>query len=616
MSYQGRVLRVDLTAGTTRTEALRTDWADDYLGARGLATRYLHELGDPTCDPLAPENPLIFATGPLTATMASTGGRFVVVTKGALTNAVACSNSGGKFGAELKLAGYDLAVIEGRAARPVYLLVVDGEARLLDASELWGRTVWDTTERVVGAHGDPQLKVAAIGRAGETGVRFAAIVNDLHRAAGRSGVGAVMGAKRLKAFAARGTLGVAVPEPRRFMAVVRDTHAKLAANEGRRELTEFGTDAMIDSMNAFGGLPTNNFRDVTFPGTGRLNPAAMRAPNERGHVNLITNKACFGCTIGCGRIAHVDPAHESIRERPRYRHASGGLEYESAFAFGPVVGVDDIDAATFAGFLMNEHGMDPISFGVTLAAAMELWELGLVTADDTRGVELTWGNAQALTAMAEQTGLGEGFGRVLGLGAKRMCERYGRPELAMVSKGQEFAGYDARALQGMGLGYATSNRGACHLRHDTFAEDMEDQGGAGKAEACVRSQDLIAMIDSTGTCLFTLGAWGTPEFGAQIRAALGDGWTDERLIEAGERTWNLERLINEAAGFTRADDALPPRMLEVPAPAGTAKGRTSALETMLPEYYALRGWDAEGRPSEATLARLGLARAADGADAA
>ena len=613
MSYQGRVLRVDLSAGTTRTEALRRDWADDYLGARGLATRYLHEHGDPRADPLAPENPLIFATGPLTGTMASTGGRFVVVTKGALTNAIACSNSGGKFGAELKFAGYDLAVIEGRSAHPVYLLVIDGEARLVDASDLWGRTVWDTTETIVAAHGDPQIKVAAIGRAGESGVRYAAIVNDLHRAAGRSGVGAVMGAKRLKAFAARGTRGVAVAEPRRFMSVVRDTHAKLAADEGRKELTEFGTNAMIDSMNAFGGLPTRNFRDVTFEGTERLNPAAMSSVNERGHVNLVTNKACFGCTIGCGRIARVDPAHASVRDRPRYRHASGGLEYETAFAFGPVVGVDDLDAATFAGFLMNEHGMDPISFGVTLAAAMELWELGLVTVEDTGGVELVWGNGDALTVMAERTGLGEGFGRTLGLGAKRMCEAYGRPELAMVAKGQEFAGYDARALQGMGLGYATSNRGACHLRHDTFAEDMERQDGTGKAEACVRSQNLISMIDSTGTCLFTLGAWGTSEFGEQLRAALGERWTDERLLEAGERIWNLERTFNLGAGFGRADDTLPPRMLEVPAPAGTARGRVCELESMLDEYYALRGWSADGVPGEATLARLGLGAAADAA---
>ena len=607
MSWQRRVLRVDLATRGCRVEPLDMDFANDYLGLRGLGTRYLAELMDPAADALSDENPLIFATGPLTGTMASTGGRWGVVTKSPLTGAVACSNSGGKFGAELKFAGYDLVIVEGRSETPVYLLILDDDVRLLDATEHWGTTVWETEEAIKARHSDPQIKVASIGVAGEQGVRYACIVNDLHRAAGRSGVGAVMGAKRLKAVAVRGTRGVTVDDPAAFLSVVRDTHAALANDEARRELTEYGTNAMIDSMQAFGGLPTRNFREVTFEGTDRLNPAAMMTVNERGHRNLITNKACFGCTIGCGRIAHVDKAHWSVRERPEYQHASGGLEYETAFAFGPVIGVDDIDALTFAGFLMNEHGMDPISFGVTLAAAMELYELGLITPEETGGVALEFGNAEALTIMAEKTGLQQGFGRVLGLGAKRLCERYGRPELAMCVKGQEFAGYDARALQGMGLGYATSNRGACHLRHDVYAEDMSDQSGRGKAEPCKRSQDQIAMIDSTGTCLFTLGAWDTEAWARQIRAACGPEWTAERLLESGERTWNLERLFNLAAGFTAADDTLPPRLLETPCPAGVAKGRVAELDVMLPEYYERRGWTPEGVPTGATLARLGLA---------
>jgi len=533
MSWHGRVLRVDLSAGTTRVEALNERWAEQYLGARGLATRYLYDEVDPRTDPLAPEMPLIFATGPLTGTRASTGGRWTVVTKGALTDAIACSNSGGKFGAELKYAGYDLVIITGRSERPVYLSIVDDEVQLIDASPWWGRTVWETEEGIKKSHSDPQVKVASIGVAGEAGVRYACIVNDLHRAAGRSGVGAVMGAKHLKA---------------------------------------------------------SNFQEVSFEGTSNINPAAMSEVKPNGHVNLLTNKACFGCTIGCGRIAHVDKAHFSVRDRAQYHHASGGLEYETAFALGPVIGVDDIDALTFAGFLMNEHGMDPISFGVTLAAAMELFELGLISTDDTDGVELRFGNAEALVSMAEKTGLHEGFGKLLGLGAKRLCEHYGRPELAMVVKGQEFAGYDGRALQGMGLGYATSNRGACHLKHDVFAQDMADQSGAGKAEPCKSSQDVIAMVDSTGTCLFTMGAWGTAEFGALIRADLGDEWSDERLIDTGERIWNLERLFNLEAGFTAADDTLPPRLLSTPAPSGTAAGRVAEIDRMLPEYYRLRGW--------------------------
>ncbi|MBX2879916.1 MAG: aldehyde ferredoxin oxidoreductase family protein [Granulosicoccus sp.] len=606
MTWHNRILRVNLNDHTCHIEAVNTQWRDDYLGSRGLATRYLMELMDPAADPLSPDNVLIFATGPLTGTMASTGGRYAVVTKGPLTNAIACSNSGGKFGAELKLAGYDLLILQGRSATPVYLLIQDDQVKILPADDYWGTTVWHTEESLKEKHQDPQIKVASIGVAGEAGVRYACVVNDMHRAAGRSGVGAVMGSKQLKAIAVRGTVGVQTNDAERFMGVVKHTHKMLEESAGRKEFTEFGTNAMIDTMHAFGGLPTHNFQQVTFEGSSKINPKAMSTETESGHRNLITNKACFGCTIGCGRIAHIDKNHWSIRERPQYHHASGGLEYETAFALGPVVGVDDIDALTFAGYLMNEHGMDPISFGVTLAAAMELYEAGVITSADTDGVALEFGNAEALTIMAEKTGLQEGFGQKLGMGSLRLCQHYGRPELAMVVKGQEFAGYDSRALQGMGLGYATSNRGACHLKHDVFAEDMKDQSGQGKAAPCKNSQDKIAMIDSTGVCLFTTCAWDTGEFQQMISAACGDEWTSERLLETGERIWTLERLFNLRAGLSAADDTLPPRLLETPCPAGVAKGRVAELDVMLPEYYQLRGWAEDGRPTPATLNRLGL----------
>ena len=606
MSWQRKVLRVNLTDGVHAIEPLNMDWANQYLGERGLATKYLWESMDPKADPMGPDNVLIFATGPLTGTMASTSGRYAVVTKGPLTGAIACSNSGGKFGAELKFAGYDLLILEGRAPEPVYLHILDDKVEILPADEIWGTTVWHTEEFLKSKHQNPQLKVASIGEAGEKGVRYACVVNDLHRAAGRSGVGAVMGSKNLKAVAVHGSVGVRVDDPKRFMQAVKATNKLLAESEGRKGLTEFGTNAMIDSMQEFGGLPTRNFNEVQFEGVDKINPAAMRRPNEHKHVNLITNKACFGCTIACGRIAHIDAQHFTIVNRPEYRHASGGLEYETAYAFGPVVGVDDIDALTFAGYLMNEHGMDPISFGATLAAAMELFELGVITEKDTDGVPLNFGNAEALTVMAEKTGKYEGFGQILGLGSKLMCEKYGRPELSMTVKGQEFAGYDSRALQGMGLGYATSNRGACHLKHDVFAEDMEDQSGKGKAMPCKTSQDKTAVIDSTGLCLFTTAAWDIKEFQSLVDAACEGDWTVERLIESGERTWNLERQFNLAAGFTQADDTLPPRMLEVPCPSGTAKGKVNELDIMLPEYYEARGWTQDGVPSNETLARLGL----------
>ena len=562
MGWQKKVLRVDLTKGSCEPEPLNMDWAAAYLGERGLATKYLWENMDPKADPMGPDNVLIFATGPLTGTMASTSGRYAVITKGPLTGAIACSNSGGKFGAELKFAGYDLLIIQGVASEPVYLHIVDEQVEIVPAGELWGKTVWETEEWIKAKHQNPLLKVASIGVAGERGVRFACIINDLHRAAGRSGVGAVMGSKNLKAVAVHGTVGVTVDDPKRFMAVVRETHALLVDNDGRKELTELGTNAMIDSMQAFGGLPTRNFHEVQFEGVGKINPEAMMATTPSGHRNLLTNKACFGCTIACGRIARIDKDHFTIVNRPKYRHASGGLEYETAFAFGPLVGIDDIDALTFASFLMNEQGMDPISFGGTLASAMELFEMGVITEDDTDGVALDFGNAEALTVMAEKTGKYEGFGQVLGLGSRLLCEKYGHPELSMTVKGQEFAGYDSRALQGMGLGFATSNRGACHLKHDTFAQDMEDQTGQGKAKPCKDSQDLVSMVDSTGLCLFTMAAWGVEDFQKQIDAACEGDWPVARLLETGERIWNLERLFNlrtgSAAGRLRACRARKP----------------------------------------------------------
>ena len=606
MGWQRKVLRINLTNGNIQTEPLNMEWAQQYMGERGLGSKYLYENMDPSVDALDPANVLIFATGPLTGTMASTSGRYAVITKGALTDAIACSNSGGKFGAELKYAGYDLMILEGRAPEPSYLKIFDDQVEIVSADPIWGKSVWETEEYLKSHHQDPLMKVASIGVAGENCVRFACVVNDLHRAAGRSGVGAVMGSKNLKAIAVRGTVGVKVDDPKKFMQVVKQTHAKLAGSDDVKELAAYGTNAMIDMMQEFGGLPTRNFRDVQFEGVDNINPAAMTRVTENGHKNLLANKACFGCTIACGRIAHIDKEHFTVVNRPEYMHASGGLEYETAFAFGPDCGIDDIDALTFAGFLMNEHGMDPISFGGTLAAAMELYEMGVITDADTDGVALNFGNPEALTIMAEKTGKFEGFGQILGLGSKRMCEKYGHPELSMTVKGQEFAGYDSRALQGMGLGYATGNRGACHMKHDTFGPDMEDQTGAGKAVPCKRSQDKISAIDSTGLCWFTSGTWGIADYVAQVDAACEGEWTKERFFETGERIWNIERQFNLAAGLSKADDSLPPRLLNEPANSGTAKGKVNELGKMLPEYYEVRGWTADGVPTPETLKRLGL----------
>ena len=406
---------------------------------------------DAKVDPLSPANKLIFTTGPLTGTAASTGGRYSVVTKGPLTNCIACSNSGGFFGNELKNAGWDMIIVEGKSPGPVYLSIYNDTVELLDGGDFWGKTVWETDHGLKARHQDPMLRVAAIGVAGETGVMYSCIVNDLHRAAGRSGVGAVMGSKNLKAIAIRGTKGVRVKDPARFIQVTTEQKKVLADNGVTGQgLPKFGTQVLMNVINETGAMPTRNFQDVQFEGAHKISAEAMCEPRPTdGKANLVTNGACFGCTIACGRISQMDQSHFSVAKRPEYWGASGGVEYEAAWAIGADCGVDDLEALTFANFMCNEHGFDPISFGSTLAAAMELYGMGVITKDMTGGIDLSFGSAEAVTAMAELTGKGQGFGRELGLGSKRLCEKYGHPDLSMTVKGQEFPAYDPRGIQGM-----------------------------------------------------------------------------------------------------------------------------------------------------------------------
>jgi len=605
MSWQRQILRVNLSSGNCSIEPLNMAWADAYLGCRGLGTKYLYEEMDPAADALSAENKIIFATGPMTGTMASTGGRYGVVTKGPLTGAIACSNSGGKFGAELKMAGYDLLIIEGESNKPVYLHIEDDRVELCDAGGLWGKSVWETEEILAAKYRDPLMRFAGIGQAGENLCRYACVVNDKHRAAGRSGVGAVMGAKKIKTIAVRGTRGVRNADPKKFYQVVNEVNARL---DGREEMARDGTLAMMDVTNGFGALPTRNNRSVRFEGADKLNPAAMHTPNTNGHTNIITNGACFGCTIGCGRICHIDPTHFSVKDKPQYHGASGGLEYETAYALGAACGVDDIDAATYAGFLCNEYGMDPISLGGSIAAAMELFDIGAIDEKVTGGIKLEFGSAEALCTITEMVGKGEGFGVDVAMGSKLLCEKYGHPDLSMTVKGQEFAAYDGRGMQGMGLAYATSNRGACHLRADPYAHDFETTEIAGKAEIVAQTQRDVAFIDSSGLCLFPGGCgWGLADYRALVDAACDGDWSsEERMKQTGERIWNLERLFNLRAGLGKADDTLPKRILEEPADVGTAKGLVCKLDEMLPEYYQRCGWDENGIPKKDTLSRLGL----------
>ncbi|MCG8508978.1 MAG: aldehyde ferredoxin oxidoreductase family protein, partial [Rhodospirillales bacterium] len=474
MAWTGKILRVNLSKGTCASEPLNMDWADKYLGQRGLASKYLVEEVNPKVDPLSADNKLIFATGPLTGTTASTGGRYSVITKGALTGAIACSNSGGYFGAELKMAGWDMVIFEGKAKKPSYLLIMDDQAEIRSADHLWGKSVWETEGILKSEHQDPQMRVSSIGRAGEASVLFSCIVNDLHRAAGRSGVGAVMGSKNLKAVAVRGTQGIKVNDFKKFMAAVSAGKKVLAENAVTGQgLSAYGTQVLMNVINETGALPTRNHRDVQFEGANRISAEAMaeKRPTD-GKSNLVTNQACFGCTIACGRVSQIDKNHFTVVNKPEYWGASGGLEYEAAWALGAATGVDDLEALTYANYICNEQGMDPISFGATVGAAMELFEMGAITAKDTGGIDMKFGSAEALATLAELTGTGEGFGKEIGLGSKRLCEKYGHPDLSMSVKGQEFPAYDSRGIQGMGLTYATSNRGACHLRSYTVASEI------------------------------------------------------------------------------------------------------------------------------------------------
>ncbi len=616
MAWTRNVLRVNLSAGTCIPEPLNMEWARDYLGQRGLATRYFVSEVDPKVDPFSPDNELIFVTGPLTGTAASTGGRYSVITKGPLTGAIACSNSGGYFGAELKFAGWDMILFEGASPKPVYLLITDGKAELVDAAPLWGRTVWETEERIQKAHQDPQIRVAAIGRAGENGVLYAAIVNDLHRAAGRSGVGAVMGSKNLKAVAVRGTRTDAYPlaNPEAFLAAAEAGKKVLAANGVTGQgLPTYGTQVLMNIINELGALPTRNHRDVQFEGATAISGEAMhlKRPTD-GRANLVTKGACFGCTISCGRISRMDPGHFTIKDKPQYQGASGGVEYEAAWALGAANGVSDLEALTYANFLCNEDGFDPITFGATVGAAMELYDLGLLTKEQV-GFEIPFGSTEAMVKLAELTARGEGFGREIGMGSKRLCARYGRPDLSMTVKGQEFPAYDGRGLQGMGLAYATSNRGACHLRGYMVSPEvlgipvkMEPQATEGKAAMLKAFQDLTAVVDSSGLCLFTTFAWGLADIQPQIQAACEGDWSPERLLLVGERIWNMEREFNLGAGLTGKDDCLPPRLMKEAAKTGPQAGAVSKLDVMLPEYYEVRGWTAEGVPTPETRARLGV----------
>jgi aldehyde:ferredoxin oxidoreductase len=605
-AWHGRILRINLTDQTVKTESVEPQIAKDFLGGRGWAIKYMMDEMDATVDAFSPENMLIFATGPLTATSAPTGNRYMVVTKSPLTGALTNSNSGGFFPTELKRTGYDLILFEGKSLNPVYIWINNDVVEFRSAAHLWGKNVPETDDLLL-QETDPKAKVACIGPAGENKVLFASIMNDKHRAAGRSGVGAVMGSKNLKAVVVRGTKLVETAHPEEMDRVCKNMQ-KTVGNvmKAGGAMRVYGTSYVPPITNELGILPTRNFQSGRFEGIAGLTGDVI---NDN---YLIRAKPCFRCPIACGRETKVDD--------PKYAGEGEGPEYETIAAFGSACGVDNMAAVLKANYVCNELGMDTITAGMTIACAMELYEKGYLPQDDI-GSPLRFGDADTMIALTEKIAYREGFGDILANGSFRLAELYGHPEIAVTAKKQEFPGYDPRGSKGMGLLYATSNKGASHMSGDLAYSEVfgvpvkiDPLTTENKPALIKRFEDAFTVIDATGLCVFLsvrymfedkVELWPTPLTNV-LNLATGEDYTQETLLLAGERIFNLERLFLLRAGFTKADDSLPERMLKEPLPDGPAKGHVVELDQMLPEFYKLRGWDENGIPTKSKLIQLGL----------
>lgn len=596
--WTGTILRVDLNKGEIKKEPLNKEWAKDYLGARGLGTRYFVAEVSPKVDPLGPKNNLIFATGATTGHLGTSTGRFEVVTKGPLTGTIAASNSGGLFGPEMKFAGYDAIIFQGVSKQPVYLYVNNDEVELRDATHLWGKMTDEATDALI-AETNRSAKVSLIGPGGEHMSKIACIINDKDRATGRTGVGAVMGSKKLKAVVVRGTGSVRPADPTGIHDSALRIRKQLADNPVTGEgLPTLGSSILVNVINQTGALPTRNFKEAFFDKAESISGEYMR------EHRLVKNKGCFGCTIACGRVTRVpDGPYQGYGEGP---------EYETLWAFGAQCGVDNIDAVIKANYLCNQYGLDTISAGSTIGCAMDLYEGGHLPKKDV-GMELHFGDAAAVVKLTEMMCKAEGIGKDLAEGSYRFAEKYGHPELSMSVKKQEMPAYDPRGVQGMALEYATSNRGGCHVRGYLISpevlgvpEKLDPQATEGKDQWLKIFQDLTASVDSAGICLFTTFGLGGKEVAEQLKAITGFDYDEAEIMQIGERIYNLERMFNLEAGLSAADDTLPPRLLKDAIPDGPMKGNVARLKEMLPKYYKVRGWDENGVPSKEKLKELGL----------
>lgn len=568
-----------------------------YIGGRGLGTKLFTQEVSPNVDAFSPDNKLIFATGALTSTTAPTGGRYMVITKSPLTGTIASSNSGGFFGAKMKSTGFDVLIFEGKADKPCYLYLDETKQEIRDASAFWGKDAHEATDLLIEAVGEKSAKVACIGQAGENLSNIAAVMNDKHRAAGRSGVGAVMGSKMLKAIVVSGKHKTIIDDPEEFKKAVKAKIAILKENGVTGEgLPALGTKVLDNIINSNGLYPTRNFHKSQFEHTDEVSGEALV---EKGY--LVKKAACFACPIACGRVVQLPQGKKGE-----------GPEYEPGWAFGALCEIKDLNAISQANFMCNELGLDPISAGVTIATMMELYEAGAIKKEELeKGPEPVFGSSEALLFYIRKMGVKEDIGEKLAMGSYRLAEHYGHPEFSMSVKKQELPAYDPRGVQGQGLAYATSNRGGCHVRAYLIApeiigapEKLDPQELKGKPEWVKIFQDLTAVIDSAGLCLFTSFALGAPDYADLINNATGFNYSVDEMMKAGERIWNLERIFNQKAGIGSEQDTLPERLLKNPVPSGPNEGKVHQLGKLLPEYYKIRGWDEKGVPTNEKLEEL------------
>lgn len=611
--FMGRILRVNLSNSKITEEFPDENTLKMFLGGSGLATKYLFDEVKKGTDPLGPENKLIFMTGPLTGTPSPSTGRYIVVAKSPLTGLYGQANSAGFWGTNFKRSGFDGVIFEGVSPKPVYLVTDEGKAGLKDAGHLWGKNTSETT-RLIKEELGGRFRVACIGTAGENLVKYAAIMNDADRpnwgrAAGRCGMGTVMGSKRLKAVASFGERKIEVPKEDVYREEAKKRYDWVNESLLKMTLEVYGTAGVLDMVGVRGGFPTRNWQTGVFPGADSINGTAI---NEN---ILVERKPCFACPIACGRLSE-------IKTGP-YASKGEGPEYESLGAFGGMCGIDNLEAISFAHFLCNEYGLDVISTGSTIAFAMECYEKGVLTEKDTDGLELRFGDSNVMIRLVHKIAKREGVGNLLAEGTRIVSEKLnkGTERFAMHVKGLELPAYDPRAAKITGLAYATANRGGCHItayvEGPTFMAMpflIVEESNVGDilqeipetAKVVKDMEDALAVFDAVGGCKF-MGMVLTAEDWATLIATL-TGWkfTASDFRRSGERIYNFERAFNLREGLTRADDTLPKRLLEDPLPEGPAKGHVVNLEPLLDAYYEFRGWDKNGKPTPEKLKELGL----------